>query len=128
MSRWHQRLREIMAEGSDASLGLGQNGQNGQKSLTKSSDASPEICATFGQNGQNGQNPLEMTVPVEWSAGVARLATMPRPGGVTLRLWQRVVEAADYFMEDWATRAAQLGWDTPRCSAAVLSPLRTGST
>jgi len=63
-----------------------------------------------------------MTVPTEWIEGLEKLRSMPRPVAVNLRLWQHVVEAAGYFMEDWSTRAAALGWDTAAifgCSASA---------
>ena len=49
-------------------------------------------------------------VPRAWAEGYAKLCTMPRPTDFTVERWQRLVDDAGRFLDDWGRQAAGLGW------------------
>jgi hypothetical protein len=49
-------------------------------------------------------------IPIDWTSGVARLATMPPPRIYPAKAWQQLVTDAERFLDDWAQQAAALGW------------------
>ena len=56
----------------------------------------------------------ERCVPVEWVEGVARLNDYPPPTDVPPHRWRQFVSDCQSFLnssENWAERAAELGWD-----------------
>ncbi|MBF0162644.1 MAG: hypothetical protein HQL88_10190 [Magnetococcales bacterium] len=55
--------------------------------------------------------PGDATLPPEWSAGLLRLQTIPRPSDIDQRRWQAIKGAAVAFERDgWAVRAHAAGW------------------
>jgi hypothetical protein len=56
----------------------------------------------------------EQPIPVGWVEGVARLDDYPPPTGVPRHRWRQFVGDCHSFLdssENWAERAAELGWD-----------------
>jgi len=51
-------------------------------------------------------------IPTEWAEGLARLCAMPKPSNVSARRWRLAVDAAGRFCDQWAAKAAALGWST----------------
>lgn len=49
--------------------------------------------------------------PVEWAEGYARLCTMPRPVHVRRERWLCCLDDAGRFLDQWAHKAATLGWE-----------------
>jgi hypothetical protein len=49
-------------------------------------------------------------VPRAWAEGYAALCNTPPPPGFLTERWNRVVEAAGRFIDQWATRAVECGW------------------
>jgi hypothetical protein len=129
MSRWRNRLNEILAEGPSAqptSDGIVQNVQIAQKPPVQHGFARSErferseatSADAFEERAAIVQ--YEAGVPREWAQGFARLCIMARPAGVPLSQWRLVVNAGGTFINRWAARAAALGWGTESifgCSA-----------
>src|SRR5215813_14229457 len=58
--------------------------------------------------------PAERRIPVGWVEGVARLDDYPPPTDVPRHRWRQFVSDCHSFLdssENWAERAAKLGWD-----------------
>lgn len=49
-------------------------------------------------------------VPEEWAEGLARLDPACPPLDVPAKRWSRFVDDCGRFLDDWAARAADLGW------------------
>lgn len=63
-------------------------------------------------------------VPREWAEGYARMLSMPCPSGFFPDQWQTVLDATGRFMDEWANKAAALGWTAAEVFGAYpLAPL-----
>jgi hypothetical protein len=84
------------------------------------------VRAGFGTNGgwrwelpcdrDGARQPVraERRVPVDWVEGIARLNDYRPPTDVPPHRWRQFVSDCDSFLnssENWAERAAELGWD-----------------
>ena len=49
-------------------------------------------------------------IPIDWTSGVARLATIAPPRSYPAHAWQQLIVDAERFLDDWAPQAAALGW------------------
>jgi hypothetical protein len=49
-------------------------------------------------------------VPREWAEGFALMLAMPCPAGFYADQWRDALDGAGRFMDQWAARAAALGW------------------
>jgi hypothetical protein len=49
-------------------------------------------------------------VPRSWAEGYAALCAMSPPSGFWPERWQRIVDAAGVFLDDWAEIAIACGW------------------
>ena len=54
---------------------------------------------------------LLSAVPADWIAGVASLDAESPPAAVRPEHWSAFVRAAKSFLDSWATKAADLGWN-----------------
>jgi hypothetical protein len=50
-------------------------------------------------------------VPRDWAEGYASLLRAPVPAGVTPSRWQLFIDDVGRFLDRWARRANELGWD-----------------
>ncbi len=53
----------------------------------------------------------EAGVPRAWAEGYARLQLLPRPEVISESRWRQLIDDGGYFLDEWGTQAAQLGWD-----------------
>jgi len=49
-------------------------------------------------------------IPRTWAEGFATLSSMPPPVGFSSERWQRVINGAGIFVDQWAAEAAACGW------------------
>jgi hypothetical protein len=70
----------------------------------------PVPIAAFGPAPVEAQDRISR----DWITGVARLDPLHAPAGVALHRWREFVRDCKHFVdspENWAERAAELGWD-----------------
>ena len=81
--------------------------------------AKPELIALLRQQRPDTKDDLEERaalveygagVPREWAEGFARLDCTHPPADFPLHRWRQIIDDGGLFLDQWANKAAALGW------------------
>ena len=89
------------------------------KSVRSPPDEGPNSYNSFLSSPRNADDLDERAaiieegvgVPRRWAEGFAALCAMPAPTGFSPQRWQRVIDATGIFIDRWAAKAIQCGWN-----------------
>ena len=111
--QWRDRLRGALA----ADYAVADSDDSAKTSSAECPQEGFGTIGTVGKGAKTAKQPAILAahglpdVPATWCEGVARLAALPPPGGVTPACWAALAATSTYLLQSHGAELRRAGWD-----------------